>query len=65
MTQHRSTREAYVTLAETLVFGSGPECPNEPLCLPVLRARYGLTFKEFRVTDAGAASSRTSARARA
>ena len=40
-------------LAETLVFGSGPECPDEGLCLPALRARYGLTFKEFRVTDAG------------
>jgi len=40
-------------LAEAFVFGSGPECPNEPLCLPVLSARYGLTFKEFRVTDAG------------
>jgi osmoprotectant transport system substrate-binding protein len=42
-----------VILAETLVFGSGPECAGESLCLPVLRARYGLTFKEFRVTDAG------------
>ncbi|BBY01164.1 glycine betaine ABC transporter substrate-binding protein [Mycobacterium seoulense] len=40
-------------LSETLVFGSGPECPTELLCLPLLRARYGLTFKEFRVTDAG------------
>ncbi|OBF03677.1 ABC transporter [Mycobacterium sp. ACS4054] len=40
-------------LAETLVFGSGPECPSELLCLPLLHARYGLTFKEFRVTDAG------------
>ncbi|MGD1257719.1 glycine betaine ABC transporter substrate-binding protein [Mycobacterium seoulense] len=40
-------------LAETLVFGSGPECPTELLCLPLLRARYGLTFKKFRVTDAG------------
>ncbi|MEE6179096.1 glycine betaine ABC transporter substrate-binding protein [Mycobacterium sp. 050134] len=40
-------------LAKTLVFGSGPECPTELLCLPLLRARYGLTFREFRVTDAG------------
>ncbi|OBG59873.1 ABC transporter [Mycobacterium sp. E3339] len=40
-------------VAETLVFGSGPECPSELLCLPLLRARYGLTFKKFRVTDAG------------
>ncbi|OBH11942.1 glycine betaine ABC transporter substrate-binding protein [Mycobacterium sp. E3247] len=40
-------------LAKTLVFGSGPECRTELLCLPLLRARYGLTFKEFRVTDAG------------
>ncbi len=39
--------------AKNLVFGSGPECPTELLCLPLLRARYGLTFKEFRVTDAG------------
>lgn len=45
--------EPDVNLAETLVFGSGPECPTELLCLPLLRARYGLAFKTFRVTDAG------------
>jgi osmoprotectant transport system substrate-binding protein len=44
---------ASVIPAEKLVFGSGPECPTELLCLPLLRARYGLTFRDFRVTDAG------------
>lgn len=39
--------------AEELVFGSGPECPTELLCLPLLQTRYGLTFKDFRVTDSG------------
>jgi osmoprotectant transport system substrate-binding protein len=41
------------TLASTLVFGSGPECPSEPYCLPGLESTYGLTFARFVVTDSG------------
>ena len=41
------------TLASTFVFGSGPECPNEPYCLPGLESTYGLMFKQFVVTDSG------------
>ena len=41
------------TLAETFTFGSGEECPIEPYCLPGLEKSYGLTFKNFVVTDPG------------
>jgi osmoprotectant transport system substrate-binding protein len=41
------------TLAETLVFGSGAECPSEPFCLPALERVYGLTFHRFVVCDPG------------
>lgn len=34
------------TLASTFVFGSGPECPNEPYCLPGLESTYGLMFEQ-------------------
>ena len=44
---------AAATLASTFVFGSGAECPDEPFCLPALRAVYGLTFASFVVTDPG------------
>jgi osmoprotectant transport system substrate-binding protein len=41
------------TVASTLTFGSGQECPDEPYCLPGLESTYGLTFAEFVVTDPG------------
>src|SRR4051812_45121652 len=41
------------TLASSLVFGSGSECPHEPYCLPGLESTYGLMFKSFVVTDSG------------
>lgn len=43
------------TVASTLVFGSGAECPIEPYCLPGLEGKYGLKFEEFVVTDPGGA----------
>ncbi len=41
------------TIASTMIFGSGEECPGEYFCLPGLRDVYGLTFREFRVLDPG------------
>jgi osmoprotectant transport system substrate-binding protein len=41
------------TIASTMIFGSGAECPGEYYCLPGLREVYGLTFKEFRTVDPG------------
>ncbi len=41
------------TIASTMIFGSGAECPGEYFCLPGLRDVYGLTFREFRVLDPG------------
>jgi len=39
-------------VADRLVFGGPPECPERPLCLPGLERVYGLHFKEFRPLDA-------------
>jgi len=41
------------TIASTMIFGSGEECPGEFYCLPGLREVYGLTFKEFKTVDPG------------
>ena len=40
-------------VARRLVFGGPPECPERPYCLPGLRLRYGLRFREFVPLDAG------------
>jgi osmoprotectant transport system substrate-binding protein len=40
-------------VAHRLVFGGPPECPERPYCLPGLRLRYGLRFREFVPLDAG------------
>jgi osmoprotectant transport system substrate-binding protein len=40
-------------VAPRLVFGGPPECPERPYCLPGLRLRYGLRFREFVPLDAG------------
>ena len=40
-------------MARRLVFGGPPECPERPYCLPGLRLRYGLRFREFVPLDAG------------
>jgi osmoprotectant transport system substrate-binding protein len=40
-------------VASQLVLGGPPECPDRPYCLPGLREKYGLNFKEFKALDAG------------
>ncbi len=40
-------------VAGRLIFGGPPECPERPYCLPGLRLRYGLRFREFVPLDAG------------
>jgi osmoprotectant transport system substrate-binding protein len=40
-------------VAHRLVFGGPPECPERLYCLPGLRLRYGLRFREFVPLDAG------------
>lgn len=41
------------SIANTLAFGSGPECPTEEFGLPGLERIYGITFGSFLVTDPG------------
>jgi osmoprotectant transport system substrate-binding protein len=41
------------TIASQLVLAGPPECPERPFCLKGLTATYGITFKEFKATDAG------------
>jgi osmoprotectant transport system substrate-binding protein len=40
-------------VADQLVLGGPPECPQRPFCLPGLRETYGLAFKDFKPLDAG------------
>jgi len=40
-------------VANELVLGAPPECPERPFCIPGLRDTYGITFKDFRALDAG------------
>jgi osmoprotectant transport system substrate-binding protein len=42
-----------VPVADELVLGGPPECPERPFCLPGLASTYGLDFKAFRPLDAG------------
>lgn len=41
-----------VPVADELVLGGPPECPERPFCLRGFRSIYGLRFKEFRPLDA-------------
>jgi len=41
------------TIAGQLVLAGPPECPERPFCLEGLTGTYGITFKEFKATDAG------------
>jgi osmoprotectant transport system substrate-binding protein len=51
--RHGLTRVSdLVPIADQLVFGGPPECPERPYCLPGLAETYGLRFKEFRPLDA-------------
>ena len=38
-------------VADELIFGGPPECPERPLCLPGLQEVYGITFSEFTPLD--------------
>ena len=40
-------------VANQLVLGATPECPQRPFCLIGLMQTYGLNFKEFRPLDTG------------
>jgi len=40
-------------VANQLVLGAPPECPQRPFCLLGLKSTYGLEFKEFKPLDAG------------
>ena len=41
------------TVAEQLVLGGPPECPERPFCLPGLEETYGIEFEEFQPLDVG------------
>jgi osmoprotectant transport system substrate-binding protein len=41
------------TIAGQLVLAGPPECPERPFCLQGLTSTYGITFKDFKATDAG------------
>jgi osmoprotectant transport system substrate-binding protein len=41
------------TIASQLILAGPPECPERPFCLEGLTGTYGITFKEFKATDAG------------
>jgi osmoprotectant transport system substrate-binding protein len=40
-------------VANQLVLGAPPECPQRPFCIPGLMQTYGLNFKDFRPLDTG------------
>ena len=40
-------------IANQLVLGGPPECPNREFCALGLKSKYGLTFKEFKPLDIG------------
>ena len=40
-------------IANQLVLGGPPECPNREFCAPGLKSKYGITFKEFKPLDVG------------
>jgi osmoprotectant transport system substrate-binding protein len=40
-------------VAKDLVLGGPPECPNREFCILGLKAKYGITFKDFKPLDVG------------
>ena len=42
-------------VANQLVLGGPPECPNREFCALGLKSKYGITFKEFKPLDVGGA----------
>ena len=52
--RHQLTKVSELApLADSLVLGGPPECPERPFCLPGFASTYGLRFKEFRPLDSG------------
>ena len=51
--RHLTKLSDVTPIAGQLTFGAGPECPTRPFCTPGLDKTYGITFKTFRVLDAG------------
>ena len=49
---HLRTIADLARVARQLVFGGPPECPERLYCLPGLRLKYGLRFREFVPLDA-------------
>lgn len=41
------------SIASQLILAGPPECPDRPFCLKGLEDTYGLSFKDFKATDAG------------
>ena len=46
------TISSLAAVANRLVFGGPPECPERAYCLPGLRLTYGLRFRQFVALDA-------------
>ena len=40
-------------VGDQLTLGGPPECPVRPFCIPGLRQTYGISFRAFRIYDAG------------
>lgn len=40
-------------MAGELILGGPPECPSRPFCIPGLKEKYGITFREFKPLDVG------------
>ena len=48
-----TTMTSLSTVANQLVLGAPPECPQRPFCLTGLRDTYGILFYDFEPLDAG------------
>jgi osmoprotectant transport system substrate-binding protein len=48
-----TTMSSVAPVADQLIVGGPPECPQRPLCLPGLHEVYGIIFDDFTPLDAG------------
>jgi osmoprotectant transport system substrate-binding protein len=48
-----TTMSSLAPVADQLIFGGSPECPQRPFCLPGLHEVYGILFDDFTPLDAG------------
>jgi osmoprotectant transport system substrate-binding protein len=48
-----TTMSSLATVADKLILGAPPECPQRPFCLEGLRDTYGILFWDFVPLDAG------------